>query len=141
MPIAFKDKYVQMISHGGVKSLDELQHKRIQVTIRFPYKLENGKYTLMDLTMNALRDFGISINNKVYCIDWGDKSKDNLSYSSTRNPARLEHVYSVSGTKTSPTVIFNVELYGESVLRQESYTYEVGVEPTGYKVEVKEVRI
>lgn len=132
MPIKQNNNNYPWIFHGGAIRLDDLQCQTINVAIRFPYTMNNGKWDLKPLTVNLLKDIGISGNSRVYAVDWGDNSK--ITISNGMIPYKHEHTYSPGPGQSSDTVRYVIKVYGDDLLVYTGFKKSVGTKPNGFDI-------
>ena len=132
MPIKQNNNNYPWIFHGGAIRLDDLQCQTINVAIRFPYTMNNGKWDLKPLTVNLLKDIGISGNSRVYAVDWGDNSK--ITISNGMIPYKHEHTYNPGPGQSSDTVRYTIKVYGDDLLLYTGFKKSVGTKPNGFDI-------
>ncbi len=132
MPIKQNNNNYPWIFHGGAIRLDDLQCQTINVAIRFPYTMNNGKWDLKPLTVNLLKDIGISGNSRVYAVDWGDNSK--ITISNGMIPYKHEHTYNPGPEQSSDTVTYVIKVYGDDLLVYTGFKKSVGTKPNGFDI-------
>ena len=132
MPIKQNNNNYPWIFHGGAIRLDDLQCQTINVAIRFPYTMNNSKWDLKPLTVNLLKDIGISGNSRVYAVDWGDNSK--ITISNGMIPYKHEHTYDPGPEQSSDTVRYVIKVYGDDLLVYTGFKKSVGTKPNGFDI-------
>lgn len=135
MPIKFKNKVVPWVYHGGAIDLSRLSKQKIQVTIRFPYTENNGKWDLRPLTVNLLKELGVSSNSKVYAVDWNDENDNRLTVSNGMVTFKHEHTYKPGTAQDSFTRTYNVTIYGDDLLDYKDFVKESAPAPNGFRIE------
>lgn len=135
MPIVIDGKSYQWAQFGKPLNLNTLSIQEIDVTIEFPHKQNsNGNLDCDPVTVNLLKDIGISPNSKVYCVKWGDNKPETDTISNGFIVYHHKHTYDGSKGTSSYTKTFTITIYGDQLLPFRGNVKQVGTPPNGFKI-------
>lgn len=135
MPIVIDGKSYQWSQFGKPLNLNTLSVQEIDVTIEFPHKQNsNGNLDCDPVTVNLLKDIGISPNSKVYCVKWGDNKPETDTISNGFIVYHHKHTYDGPKGTSSYTKTFTITIYGDQLLPFRGNVKQVGTPPNGFKI-------
>ena len=139
MPIIINGKSYQWAQFGKPLDLDSLQKQVISVTIEFPYRVNgNSNFDCDSLTLNLMKDIGVSANSKVYCVKWDSNKPETDTVSNGFIAFKHNHTFDGPKNAETYTHTYDIELYGSHLLPFKGFIKEVGNKPNGFKVTSKE---
>ena len=135
MPILINGKTHQWAQFGKPLDLGGFSVQKINVTIEFPHTVNsNNRYDCNPLTVNLLKDIGVSPNSKVYCVKWEDNKPETDTMSNGYIVYRHEHTYEGPRDSATYTKTFTITLYGMQLLPFKGNVKQVGTPPNGFKI-------
>ena len=135
MPILINGKTHQWAQFGKPLDLGGFSVQKIDVTIEFPHTVNSdNRYDCNPLTVNLLKDIGVSPNSKVYCVKWEDNKPETDTMSNGYIVYRHEHTYEGPRDSATYTKTFTITLYGMQLLPFKGNVKQVGTPPNGFKI-------